>query len=166
MAKYIFHVSTNVKNSTIEEVFDIPDVKLEGLTEEEEEKVVEKYFIEWKADHINGNWESLDRKKIIYLSPSELTQKGFKMPYLNQSARYIYYIRYEVAIEDQPGTSFENFYISSDEKLNMRELYESVLNDWEDRIEYKSEESKAKMLIESSIKLKYALDQQNKNNDT
>ncbi|MDP5274812.1 DUF7167 family protein [Chengkuizengella axinellae] len=56
MAKYIFHVSTNAVNSTVEEVFEIPDEELEGLSEEEEEEVVGKYFNEWKADKMADTW--------------------------------------------------------------------------------------------------------------
>lgn len=59
MAKYRFSVSTNYIGSKVEEVFEIPDEELEGLSEEEQEEVVNEYFEEWVWNNINADIKPL-----------------------------------------------------------------------------------------------------------
>lgn len=56
MAKFVFYVSTNVVGSKQEEVVEIPDEELEGLNEEERNKVVEEYYKDWLGNYSDIGW--------------------------------------------------------------------------------------------------------------
>ena len=53
MAKFIFKVAMgDIEGSVTSEVVEIPNKELEGLTQEEREQVVERYYQEWMKKHI------------------------------------------------------------------------------------------------------------------
>ncbi|MBG9776109.1 DUF7167 family protein [Brevibacillus laterosporus] len=60
MAKFKFSVSTRYVGSERKEIYEIDDEELAGLTEEEQNKVVDEYFNEWLWDNISTSWDRVD----------------------------------------------------------------------------------------------------------
>lgn len=60
MAKFLFSVSTGLVGSKQEEIVEIDDVELEGLSPEKQEKVVQEAFEEWMWNTIQVVWERID----------------------------------------------------------------------------------------------------------
>lgn len=60
MAKFMFCVSTNLVGSEIEEVYEIPDDELEGLTEDEKKRVVQEHYDDWLGNHAEFSWWEVD----------------------------------------------------------------------------------------------------------
>ncbi len=56
MAKFMFYASTGYVGSKREEEVEIPDDELEGLTEKEQEKVVQEYYDEWVGNNVELSW--------------------------------------------------------------------------------------------------------------
>lgn len=57
MAKYTFYVTTGYVGSKRDEVIDIPDDELEGMTEEEKDKYIyEYYFQDWLNSNSDSGW--------------------------------------------------------------------------------------------------------------
>ncbi|GED34007.1 hypothetical protein P9G84_22485 [Brevibacillus centrosporus] len=60
MAKFLFSVSTGLVGSKQEEIVEIDDVELDGLSPEKQEKVVQEAFEEWMWNTIQVVWERID----------------------------------------------------------------------------------------------------------
>ena len=59
MAKFKFSVSTGYVGSKIEEIIEIEDEELAGLSESKKEKLIDEYFEEWLADNIYTGIEEI-----------------------------------------------------------------------------------------------------------
>lgn len=63
MANYKFYVSTGYINSGCEEVIEIPDEELEGMTESEKDNYIyETYFQDWLSTNAEYGWHETDEE--------------------------------------------------------------------------------------------------------
>lgn len=61
MAKFRFHISTKFVGSTREEIVEIDDEVLEGMTgEEKEEYIWKEYYLEWAQENADMFFEKLE----------------------------------------------------------------------------------------------------------
>jgi len=61
VAKYKFYVSTGYVGSRCEEVIDIPDEELEGLSEKEVDKYIyENYYKDWLENNADMGFYKVD----------------------------------------------------------------------------------------------------------
>lgn len=60
MAKFKFSVSTGYVGSKIEDIVEIPNDELDGLSEVEKEKVIDGYYDEWLQDRVYASWEEVE----------------------------------------------------------------------------------------------------------
>jgi hypothetical protein len=61
MASYKFYVSTGYINSTREEVVEIPDTELEGMTEtEKDDYIYKEYYQDWLNSNADYGWYKTD----------------------------------------------------------------------------------------------------------
>jgi hypothetical protein len=60
MAKFKFVVRTHYVGSDIEEIIEIPDEELEGLTEFERNKIIDEYYEDWKNEQLEQYWEEIE----------------------------------------------------------------------------------------------------------
>lgn len=55
--KFKFSVSTGYVGSRREDIVEIDDTDLEGLSKEERAKVIEEHWQEWAWNYLDGGWE-------------------------------------------------------------------------------------------------------------
>lgn len=60
MAKFKFVVGTHYVGSDVEEIVEIPDEELEGLTETEKNKIIDEYYETWKNEQLEQYWEEIE----------------------------------------------------------------------------------------------------------
>jgi hypothetical protein len=60
MAKYTFYCSTGFVGSLTEEVIEIPDEELEGLSDKEKEKLLLDYWWDFMANNCDFGWYETD----------------------------------------------------------------------------------------------------------
>ncbi|SYX85912.1 DUF7167 family protein [Paenibacillus alvei] len=60
MPKFHFSLHTGFAGCTHEETYEIDNEELEGLTEDEREKVIEEHFTEWAWNMLDGGWEEVE----------------------------------------------------------------------------------------------------------
>ena len=60
IAKFKFSVSTGYVGSKREEIVEIDDEDLEGLTPEEQDKLVQEVYDDWLWENIDTGWSRVD----------------------------------------------------------------------------------------------------------
>lgn len=61
MAKFRFHVSTGFVGSRREEIIEIPDEDVEGLSDQEKDSLINEVWQEWLWNgNIDGGWEEVE----------------------------------------------------------------------------------------------------------
>ena len=60
MAKFRFMLSIGYPSAVRDEVIEIPDAELAGLTQVERDSAVQQQFEYWKDDHIDSTWEEVE----------------------------------------------------------------------------------------------------------
>jgi hypothetical protein len=60
MAKFKFYVNTGYVGSDREEVIEIPDEELEGLTEQQKEKMMEEEFWNFMSNNCDYGWYEME----------------------------------------------------------------------------------------------------------
>ncbi|MCM3144343.1 hypothetical protein [Brevibacillus sp. MER 51] len=60
MAKFRFSVSTGYVGSDKEEIYEIDDDDLKGLTEEAQESLIQEHYNEWLWEKIYTGWSRID----------------------------------------------------------------------------------------------------------
>jgi hypothetical protein len=62
MAKFEFRVRLPLVGCVVTDDVEIDDDEFEGLTEEEQDEVIEKHWQEWAWEHIDGGWKRKEGK--------------------------------------------------------------------------------------------------------